>query len=78
MKPKMHHQVQPRQIVPPPNVQVQGHDVQVQEEIDNFLQALDSYPARVAKEPRVSFQQHLSSFFTAARDRRHDNHPRRQ
>jgi hypothetical protein len=50
----MQPQVQPRTSVPPSNRQVR-------EEIQNFLRALDSYPARFAKHPRVSFQQHLRS-----------------
>jgi hypothetical protein len=67
----MHYQVQPREIAPPRNAQVQ-------QEIQSFLRALDSYPARVAKEPRVSFHQHLRSFFAADRDDRHDSRTRRQ
>jgi hypothetical protein len=68
MKRKMHWQVQPRE--------------QVHEEIQNFLHALDSYPARVAKEPRINFQQHLSSFFAAhddsdTDDKRRDQRTRR-
>jgi hypothetical protein len=55
---------------------------EVQQEIRNFLQALDSYPARVAKDPRVSFQQHLGSLFAAAGihidDDRRDDRIRRQ
>jgi len=65
----MQCQVQPREIAPPRDEQVG-----VQEEIQNFLQALDSYPARAAKEPNVSFHQHLCSFFEESRD----NRPRRQ
>jgi len=34
-------------------------DREVQEEIDNFLQALNSYPDRFAREPHLSFEQHL-------------------
>jgi hypothetical protein len=37
----------------------------VEEEIQNFLRAVDSYPARVAKEPRVTFREHLSSISAA-------------
>jgi hypothetical protein len=37
-----------------------------QREIDSFLRALDSYPDRFAREPYLSFQQHLSSIVTAA------------
>lgn len=69
MKPKVHCQVQPRQIVPPRSeqvpVSVPVREVQVEEEIENFLQALDSYPAHVAKHPRLTFQQHLCGIITA-------------
>jgi hypothetical protein len=50
-----------------------SRSMQVQREIQNFLQALDSYPARVAREPRLSFHQHLCSVFAAARDHRRDS-----
>jgi hypothetical protein len=66
MKRKMHYQVQPTEIVPP-------RGPQVHEEIQNFLQALDSYPARVAKEPRINFQQHLSSIFATRGDNDRDS-----
>ena len=39
---------------------------EVQREIDSFLQALSSYPDRFAREPYLSFQQHLSSIVTEA------------
>ena len=68
MKPKMQHHVQPREIT---SSQVQVFQGEVEQEIRTFLQAVNSYPARVAKEPRVSFQQHLSSIF-AARSDEHD------
>jgi hypothetical protein len=38
---------------------------EAQEEIDSFLRALRSYPDRFAREPELSFQQHLSSIGTA-------------
>ena len=38
---------------------------EAQEEIDSFLRALSSYPDRFAREPYLSFQQHLSSIATA-------------
>jgi hypothetical protein len=63
----MQGQIQPT-IVP-------ARSVQVQQEIQNFLQALDSYPARVAREPRVTFHQHLCSMFAATLDSRRS--PRR-
>ncbi len=66
----MRVQIQPGQIQPPV---APSRNVQVQREIENFLRALDSYPARVAREPRVSFRQHLCSVFAAARDRRRDS-----
>ncbi len=37
----------------------------VQQEIDNFLRALSSYPDRFAHEPYLSFQQHLSRVLAA-------------
>jgi hypothetical protein len=37
----------------------------VHQEIDNFLRALSSYPDRFAREPDLSFQQHLSSIVAA-------------
>ena len=37
-----------------------------QQEIDSFLQAVRSYPDRFAREPYLSFQQHLSSIAIAA------------
>jgi len=39
---------------------------EVQREIDSFLRAISSYPDRFAREPYLSFQQHLSSIATAA------------
>lgn len=71
MKPKMQCHVQPREIAPPRNKQVEG-------EIRSFLRALDSYPARVAKEPRISFQQHLCSLVAPAGDDRRGNRLRRR
>lgn len=65
MKPKMQHQVQPREIAPPRSSQAQIIQGDVEGEIRDFLQAVNSYAARVAKEPRVSFQQHLTSIFAA-------------
>jgi len=71
MKQKMQYAVQPRQSVLPRNKQAQ-------EEIRNFLRALDSYPARAAKEPQVSFQQHLSSVFAHSDHAVRDHRTRRQ
>jgi hypothetical protein len=62
-KSKMHYHVQPRETVQPRNEQARL-------EIQNFLHALDSYPARAAKEPRISFQQHLSTVSVPAHDDR--------
>src|SRR5271166_5555683 len=60
---KMQHHVQPRGSAPP-------RSEQVQEEIQNFLRAIDSYPTRFAKEPRISFQRHLRSFFSTGHEDR--------
>ena len=68
MKPKMQHQVQPREVAPPRSSQVQIIQSDVDKEIRDFLHAVNSYAARVAKEPRVSFQQHLTSIFAARVD----------
>jgi hypothetical protein len=40
-------------------------ELEVQQEIDSFLRAVSSYPDRFAREPYLSFQQHLSSIVTA-------------
>jgi hypothetical protein len=69
MKPKVLYQIAPGKIV-------SLRSEQVQEEIQSFLEAVDSYPARVAKEPGVSFHQHLSSIFATRNDRR--DRPRSQ
>jgi hypothetical protein len=61
MKPKVREQVQLRHVV---------SNAEVQREINNFLQALNSYPARAAKEPRVSFHQHLRRLFADDADHR--------
>jgi hypothetical protein len=78
MKPKIHQQIELRGIAAPHSaqfqVQVQGEG---QQEIQNFLRAVDSYPARVAKEPRVTFRQHLCSIFAAPGERKgNDNYHR--
>lgn len=64
----MHHHVQPREGEPLRNEQAS-------EEIQKFLRALDSYPDRVAKEPSLSFQRHLSSLFKTPRQK--NDEPRR-
>jgi hypothetical protein len=38
---------------------------EVQQEIDNYLLALSSYPERFAHDPGVSFEQHLFSMLAA-------------
>jgi hypothetical protein len=38
---------------------------EVQREIDSFIRAVNSYPDRFAREPYLSFQQHLSNIVTA-------------
>jgi hypothetical protein len=51
MKRKVHYRIQLGQ--PASTI------AQAQHEIHNFLQALDSYPARAAKEPGITFHEHL-------------------
>lgn len=63
MKSRMRNHVQPRE-------SVQLRDEQVRREIRGFLRAVDSYPERVAKEPRISFQQHLCGIFEATQPAR--------
>jgi len=82
MKPKMHPQVQPWDIVPPQSAR--GHNIpaEVEEEIQTFLQAVKSYPSRAAKEPRITFQRHITSIFAARnedeKNDRRDIRPRRR
>jgi hypothetical protein len=38
---------------------------QVQQEIEEFLAALNSYPERFSRNPHLSFEQHLFSVVTA-------------
>lgn len=45
----------------------------VRQEIDNFLRALSSYPDRFAREPYLSFQQHLSSIGAADHQQNRDH-----
>jgi hypothetical protein len=88
MKPKMYQQIQPREVAPPMGAALHVRVAkdkdkgEVQQEIQKFLRAVNSYPARVAKEPRLTFQQHLSSIFAAGSDDvkaddRRDRSPRR-
>jgi len=48
------------------HVSAAARERDVQQEIDSFVRALSSYPDRFAREPYLSFQQHLSSIVTAA------------
>ena len=43
---------------------------EVQQEIDNYLMALMSYPERFAQDPCVSFEQHLFSMMAAGQTSR--------
>jgi hypothetical protein len=70
MNRKMQHQVQPPASIP-------LRKEQVRREIQNFLKAVDSYPARAEKEPSLSFRRYLSSFFAVDRDGRRDRRSRR-
>ncbi|HVI10875.1 MAG TPA: hypothetical protein VND65_21500 [Candidatus Binatia bacterium] len=54
----MRQQVQLGETAVPPNQRAEA-------EIRSFLRALQSYPARAAKEPGVSFEQHLATFFNS-------------
>lgn len=59
MKSRMYRHVQPRE-------SFQLRNAQVRREMQGFLRAIDSYPDRFAKEPKVSFEQHLFSLVAAA------------
>jgi hypothetical protein len=49
---------------------------EVQREIESFLRAVSSYPDRFAREPYLSFQQHLSSIVTATHPSTAEEDPR--
>jgi len=38
-----------------------GRETEVRREMENFLRALSSYPDRFARDPYLSFEQHLFS-----------------
>jgi hypothetical protein len=42
-----------------------GREREVRREIENFLRALSSYPDRFARDPYLSFEQHLFSIAAA-------------
>jgi hypothetical protein len=69
MKPKLQYQIQPGKL---PSTRSE----QFREEVKGFLQAVNSYPARVAEEPSLSFYQHLRSFFGTARNIDRESRPR--
>src|ERR1700726_4695597 len=43
-----------------------SENAQVRREIENFLQALHSYPDRFARDPRVTFEEHHGGLIRAA------------
>src|ERR1700687_2727369 len=43
-----------------------SENAQVRREIENFLQALHSYPDRFARDPRVTFEEHHGGLVRAA------------
>ncbi len=49
-----------------------ARESEVQQEIESFLRAIRSYPDRFAREPYLSFQQHLSSIVTTTHSPRAD------
>jgi hypothetical protein len=57
---KMRHQSQPVKAVP-------TRQERAEQEVQAFLMAVDSYHTRLAKEPGITFQQHLHQFFAANR-----------
>jgi hypothetical protein len=56
------------------NFPSQNRDLEVRQEIEQFIQALHSYPDRVQREPELSFHEHMfriaiSEQIAAGRDR---------
>jgi hypothetical protein len=49
-----------------PHEREQPGNEQVLMEVQSFLQALASYPERFAKEPTISFEQHLSNLVASS------------
>jgi hypothetical protein len=62
MKGKMPDHVQPRE-------SVLLRKEQAQQEIQNFLFAVSSYPERAEKDPALTFRQHLCSVLATSDDR---------
>jgi hypothetical protein len=62
MKGRLHNQ--PRETVEASIVEPCNEQVLM--EVQSFLQALASYPDRFAKEPKISFEQHLGSLVAAS------------
>jgi len=46
--------------------EAQVSNEQVVEEMQDFLQALESYPARFASDPTITFEQHRSTLILVA------------
>jgi hypothetical protein len=70
MKRKMHSQIQPEQIR-------LLRDQRARAEINSFMQAVDSYPTRIAAEPGLTFRKHFRSVLTDAENfRRRNRFPR--
>jgi hypothetical protein len=69
MKMKRHHATDLRVSDP-------ERENEVQREIDGFLRAVNSYPDRFAREPYLSFEQHLSNVVTAEPPPRRDEDSR--
>jgi hypothetical protein len=63
MKFKVHGRVQARKGFAPRSEPVPFAQARTEDEIRKFFQALDSYSSRAAKEPGVTFHQHLRSIF---------------
>jgi hypothetical protein len=63
MKKKMQRHVQAAEIP-------RSRDDLVHAEIKTFFDAIDSYPARAARNPHLSFTRHLSSFLDEESDKR--------
>jgi hypothetical protein len=52
-----------------PRENASSRNDQTQQEIQNFLLAVRSYPDRAAKDPGLTFRQHLCTFLAITDDR---------
>jgi hypothetical protein len=66
MKLKVHGEFQSRRVFGPGNGPMSSGQARTEEEIRKVFPALDSYASRAAKDPNVTFHQHLRSILLMA------------